>query len=69
MLKISITVNPNKDKNLFYTSKLLDILEEYDCKVLMSDTLKKPYGDSPAVSETLLAGRNIEYLPEYLFFR
>lgn len=69
MLKISITVNPNKDKNLFYTSKLLDILEEYDCKVLMSDTLKKPYGDSPAVSETLLAGRNIEYLPEYQLFR
>ena len=29
MLKIAITVNPNKDKNLANTIKLLDILEEY----------------------------------------
>ncbi|MGN1121964.1 MAG: NAD(+)/NADH kinase, partial [Eubacteriales bacterium] len=69
MLKIAITVNPNKDHNLIYTSQLLDILEQYDCRVFMSDTFKKPYGDQPSVSESLLAGRKIEYLPEYQLFR
>ncbi len=69
MLKIAVTVNPNKDKNLTYTLKLLDILEEYDCKIYMSETFKKPYGDCEPVADTLLAGRDIEYLPEYLLFK
>ena len=69
MLRISITVNPNKDKNLTYTLKLLDILREYDCKIYMSETLKKPYGDLAPVADTLLSGRNIDYLPEYLLFK
>ena len=69
MLKIAITVNPNKDHGLLHTSRLLDILEEYNCRVFMSDTFKRPYGDQPSVSESLLAGRKIEYLPEYQLFR
>ena len=69
MLKIAITVNPNKDKNLVNTLKLLDILEEYNCKVLMSDTFKRPYGECIPVADSLLKGRNIEYLPEYLLFK
>ncbi len=69
MLKIAITVNPNKDKNLIHTIKLLNILEEYNCKILMSDTFKKPYGELKPVSESLLMGRNIEYLPEYQMFK
>lgn len=69
MLKIAVTVNPNKDKNLALTSRLLDILEEYDCRVFMSDTFKKPYGELPPAADTYLAGRKIEYLPEYQLFR
>lgn len=69
MLKIAITVNPNKDKNLTYTLKLLDILREYDCKIYMSETFKKPYGNLAPVADTYLSGRNIEYLPEYLLFK
>ena len=69
MLRVSVTVNPNKDKNLTYTLQLLDILAEYDCKVYMSDTFLKPYGDLPPVSETFLKNRKIEYLPEYQMFR
>jgi NAD+ kinase len=69
MLKIAVTVNPNKDKDLTYTLKLLDILEEYGCKVYMSETFRKPYGDNAPVADTLLAGRDIEYLPEYLLFK
>lgn len=69
MLKVAITVNPNKDHDLVYTSRLLDILEECGCRVFMSDTFKKPYGNMPSVSESLLAGRKIEYLPEYQLFR
>ena len=69
MLKIAITVNPNKDHGLACTLRLLDILEEYDCRIFMSDTFKKPYGDTPPVAETVLKGRKIEYLPEYLLFR
>ena len=69
MLKIAITVNPNKDKGLVHTLKLLDILDEYGCKVLMSDTFKRPYGESEPVADTLLKGRSIEYLPEYQLFK
>ncbi len=69
MLKIAITVNPNKDHGLIHTKKLLDILEQYDCRIYMSDTFKRPYGDRISVSESLLAGRKIEYLPEYQLFR
>lgn len=69
MLKIAITVNPNKDKGLYHTKKLLDILEEYDCKIYMSDTFKRPYGDAEPVASSLLKDRNIEYLPEYLLFK
>lgn len=69
MLKVAITVNPNKDHDLTYTSRLLDILDECGCRVYMSDTFKKPYGNLPSVSESLLAGRKIEYLPEYQLFR
>ena len=69
MLKIAITVNPNKDKGLVHTLKLLDILDEYGCKVLMSDTFKRPYGESEPVADTLLKGRSIDYLPEYQLFK
>ena len=69
MLKIAISVNPNKDKELFNTLKLLDILDEYDCRVFMSDIFKKPYGDKEPISDTILAGRKIEYLPEYQLFK
>ena len=69
MLKVAITVNPNKDIRLTHTLRLLDILEEYHCRVYMSDSFKKPYGELPPVSESLLAGRNIEYLPEYQLFK
>lgn len=69
MLRIAITVNPNKDKNLTHTLRLLDILEEYDCKIYMSETFKKPYGDMPPVADSLLNGRDVEYLPEYLLFK
>lgn len=69
MLKIAITVNPNKDKKLYHTLKLLDIIEQYGCKVYMSDTFKRPYADLPPVADTLLKGRNIEYLPEYQLFK
>ena len=69
MLEIAITVNPNKDKDLLHTKRLLDILSEYDCRIFMSDTFKRPYGDLPSVADSMLAGRNIEYLPEYQLFR
>lgn len=69
MLRISITVNPNKDKDLIYTKQLLAVLSEYDVRVCMSDVFKKPYGEHPPVADSLLAGYPIEYLPEYLLFR
>ena len=69
MLKVSVTVNPNKDKNLVNTCRMLDILAEYDCKVYMSDTFLKPYGDQPPVAQTFLKDRNVEYLPEYQLCR
>ena len=34
MLKIAITVNPNKDHGLACTLRLLDILEEYDLSLI-----------------------------------
>lgn len=69
MLKIAVTVNPNKDRNLTLTKKLLDILDEYNCRVFMSDTLKKPYGELLPAADMFLAGRKIEYLPEYQLFK
>ncbi len=69
MLKISITVNPNKDKNLASTLKLLSILREYSCKIFMSDNFKKPYGAALPLSETILKDQPIEYVPEYLLYR
>ena len=62
MLKIMICVNPNKDKELANTKKLLDFIFKYDVKVLMSDTFKRPYFDNPALSDTTLAGYEIEYI-------
>ena len=64
-----ICVNPNKDKELANTKKLLDFIFKYDVKVLMSDTFKRPYFDNPALSDTTLAGYEIEYIPEYLAFK
>lgn len=69
MLKIAIYVNPNKDKNLEKTLKLLDLLFEYDVKVMMSDSLKKPYGNNDPVSETLLSAYNIDYCPEHILYK
>ncbi len=70
MLRISISVNPNKDKNLKNTIFLLNLLKKYDnIKVLMSDTLTHPYGDRDAISTTLLNEFSIEYLPEHVMFR
>ena len=69
MLKIMICVNPNKDKELINTRKLLDFLKEYDVTVIMSDTFKRPYFDCPPLSQSLLSKYNIEYLPEYAAFK
>lgn len=69
MLKIAIYVNPNKDKNLEKTLRLLDLLFQYDVKVMMSDSLKKPYGNNQPVSETLLASYEIDYCPEHILYR
>ena len=69
MLKIMICVNPNKDKDLINTKKLLDFLGKYDVKIFMSDTLKRPYFDNPPISDTLLSNYEIEYVPEYLAFK
>ncbi len=69
MLKIMINVNPNKDKELANTRKLLDFLAKYDVKVIMSDIFKRPYFDNPPLSDTILAPFNIEYIPEYAAFK
>lgn len=69
MLKIMICVNPNKDKELINTRKLLDFLENYKLEIIMSDIFKRPYFDVPPLSSTLLKKYNIEYLPEYAAFR
>ena len=69
MLKIMICVNPNKDKELSVTRNLLEFLLKYDVKIIMSDILKRPYFDTPALSQTVLAPYPIEYLPEYAAFK
>ena len=69
MLKLMICVNPNKDKELANTRKLLDFLKNYDVTVIMSDIFKRPYFDSPPLSESLLKGYKVEYLPEYAAFK
>ncbi len=69
MLKIAVTVNPNKDKNLQNTAKLLSMLKKYNVRVMMSESLKNPYGGNPPLSETVLSDFNIEYCPEYLMYR
>ncbi len=69
MLKIAVSVNPNKDKDLAYTRALLDILEKHGCKVYMSDTFKKSFNSVPPVADMFLSGRDIEFIPEYLMFR
>ena len=63
MLKIAVTVNPNKDKNLQNTAKLLTMLKKYNVRVMMSESLKNPYGGNPPLSETVLSDFNIEYCP------
>ena len=69
MLKIMICVNPNKDKELTNTRKLLDFIGTFDVSVLMSDIFKRPYFDNPPLSDTLLCGYNIEFIPEYAAFK
>ena len=69
MLKIMICVNPNKDKELTNTKKLLDFFKPYDVKVIMSDIFKRPYFENEPLSDTLLAGYSIEYIPEYAAFK
>lgn len=69
MLKIMICVNPNKDKELINTKKLLDFFKNYDVRVIMSDIFKRPYFDNPALSDTLLSEYNVEYIPEYAAFK
>lgn len=69
MLKIMICVNPNKDKELANTKKLLEFLGGYDVRIFMSDIFKRPYFDNPPLSETLLRDFEIEYLPEYAAFK
>ena len=69
MLKIMICVNPNKDKELTNTKKLLDFFKAYDVRVIMSDIFKRPYFDNPPLSDTILAGYSIEYIPEYAAFK
>ena len=69
MLKIMICVNPNKDKDLTNTKKLLDFFKSYNVKVIMSDIFKRPYFDNPPLSETLLGPYDIEFIPEYAAFK
>ncbi len=69
MLKLMICVNPNKDKDLTNTKKLLDFLSTYNVQIIMSDIFKRPYFDNPPLSSTLLDGYNIEYIPEYAAFK
>ena len=69
MLKIMICVNPNKDKDLVNTKKLLSFLQKYNVTVIMSDIFKRPYFDNPPLSSTLLNDFKIEYLPEYAAFK
>lgn len=69
MLKIMICVNPNKDKELINTKKLLDFFKTYDVRVLMSDIFKRPYFENPPLSDTLLSEYDIEYIPEYAAFK
>jgi len=69
MLKIMICVNPNKDKDLANTKKLLSFLSGYNVSVIMSDIFKRPYFDNPPLSSTLLNEYSIEYLPEYAAFK
>ncbi len=69
MLKIAITVNPNKDKELTYTRQLLDLLSSQDVTVMMSEVFKSPYNGNTPVAESLLANYKIEYYPEHIMFR
>ena len=69
MLKIMICVNPNKDKELTNTKKLLDFFKTFNVKVIMSDIFKRPYFDNPPLSDTLLGNYDIEYIPEYAAFK
>lgn len=69
MLKIMICVNPNKDKELVNTKKLLDFLKKYNIRVIMSDIFKRPYFDNPPLSDTLLSEYSVEYIPEYAAFK
>lgn len=69
MLRIMICVNPNKDKELINTRKLLDFLSGYNVRIFMSDTFKRPYFDNPPISDSLLSQYEIEYVPEYLAFK
>lgn len=69
MLKIMICVNPNKDKELTNTKKLLDYFRKFNVKVIMSDIFKRPYFDNPPLSDTLLSGYEIEFMPEYAAFK
>ena len=69
MLRIMICVNPNKDKDLTNTKKLLDFFKNYDVRVYMSDIFKRPYFDNDPLSDTVLLGYDIEYIPEYAAFK
>ena len=69
MLRIMICVNPNKDKDLTNTRKLLDFIKTFNVSVLMSDIFKRPYFDNPPLSDTLLSEYEIEYVPEYAAFK
>lgn len=69
MLKIMICVNPNKDKELTNTKKLLDYFKQFEVKVIMSDIFKRPYFENEPLSDTLLQNYDIEYIPEYAAFK
>ena len=69
MLRIMICVNPNKDKELTNTKKLLDFFKKYDVRIFMSDIIKRPYFDNPPLSDSLLSEYDIEYIPEYAAFK
>lgn len=69
MLRIMICVNPNKDKELTNTKKLLDFFKKYDVRIFMSDIFKRPYFDNPPLSDSLLSEYDIEYIPEYAAFK
>ncbi len=69
MLKIFVTVNPNKDKELQNTKILLDFIKQYDVTIMMSDVFKRPYFENPPISDTLLKDYKIEFVPEYLGFK